>query len=55
MSSTNKRADKIFLEEKAQRLLEENSDLTYEFIKDLLCAQEEVHAGKLETYVFEPE
>lgn len=33
------------------RLAEENPDLTYEFIKNILIAQEEARAGKLESYV----
>lgn len=32
------------------RLAEENPDLTYEFIKNILIAQQEAQAGKLEPY-----
>ncbi|HBR71037.1 TPA: hypothetical protein DIC20_05450 [Candidatus Dependentiae bacterium] len=32
------------------RLAEENPDLTYEFIKNILIAQEEARAEKLEPY-----
>ncbi|MDR3550749.1 MAG: ParD-like family protein [Candidatus Babeliales bacterium] len=38
---------------KIGRLAEENPDLTYEFIKDLLIAQQEAKAGKLERYSFD--
>jgi hypothetical protein len=36
---------------KIGRIAEENPDLTYEFIKDMLIAQQEAQAGKLEPYV----
>ena len=36
---------------KIDRLAEENSDLTYEFIKSILIAQQEVAANKLEETV----
>ena len=32
------------------RIAEENPDLTYEFIKNILIAQQEVQSGKLESY-----
>lgn len=35
---------------KIGRLAEENPDLTYEFIKDILIAEQEMLAGKLEVY-----
>lgn len=35
------------------RIAEENPDLTYEFIKNILIAQQEAHAEKLEPYVFD--
>jgi hypothetical protein len=35
---------------KIGKIAEENPDLTYEFIKNILIAQQEVKAGKLETY-----
>ena len=38
---------------KIGRLAEENPDLTYEFIKDLLIAKQEAKAGKLERYSFD--
>lgn len=38
---------------KIGRLVEENPDLTYEFIKNILIAQEEVKRGKLEAYSFD--
>jgi len=38
---------------KIGRLAEENPDLTYEFIKNILIAQEEAKANKLEPYIFE--
>lgn len=38
---------------KIGKIAEENPDLTYEFIKDILIAQQEAKAGKLETYQFD--
>lgn len=38
---------------KIGRLAEENPDLTYDFIKNILIAQQEACAGKLEEYPFE--
>ena len=38
---------------KIGHLAEENPDLTYEFIKNVLIAQQEADAGKLSTYVFD--
>lgn len=38
---------------KIGRLAEENPDLTYEFIKNILISQQEALAGKLETYQFD--
>ena len=38
---------------KIGRLAEENPDLTYEFIKNILIAQQEVLANKLEAYQFD--
>lgn len=38
---------------KIGRLAEENPDLTYEFIKNLLIAQQEAKFGKLENYSFD--
>jgi hypothetical protein len=38
---------------KIGRLAEENPDLTYEFIKNILIAQQEVAADKLEAYKFD--
>lgn len=38
---------------KIGRLVEGNPDLTYEFIKNILIAQEEVKRGKLEAYSFD--
>ena len=35
------------------KLVEENPDLTYEFIKDILIAEKEVEAGKVEPYIFD--
>jgi hypothetical protein len=32
------------------KIAEENPDLSYEFIKNILIAQEEAEAGKLKTY-----
>jgi len=37
---------------KIGRLAEENPDLNYEFIKDILIAQQEALTGKLEVYEF---
>lgn len=38
---------------KIGRLAEENPDLTYEFIKNILIAQQEAIAEKLEPYKFD--
>lgn len=38
---------------KIGRLAEENPDLTYEFIKNILIAQQEAIADKLEAYEFD--
>lgn len=38
---------------KIGKIAEENPDLTYEFIKAMLIAQEESKAGKLEPYTFD--
>ena len=38
---------------KIGRIAEDNPDLTYELIKDILTAQQEVRAGKLEPYSFD--
>ena len=35
------------------KIAEENPDLTYEFIKDILIAREEAKAGKVEFYRFD--
>ncbi len=37
---------------KIGKIAEENPELTYEFIKDMLVSQQEVKAGKLEMYTF---
>lgn len=38
---------------KIGKIVEENPDLTYEFIKDILIAQEEARVHKLVPYAFE--
>ena len=38
---------------KIGKIAEENPDLTYEFIKELLIAREEAKAGQLEPYELE--
>jgi len=37
---------------KIGRIAEENPDLTYDFIKSILIAEQEARAGKLEEYTF---
>jgi hypothetical protein len=37
---------------KLGRLAEENPNLTYDFIKNILLAQQEAESGKLKEYVF---
>lgn len=37
---------------KIGKIAEENPDLTYDLIKDILIAQQEAKVGKLETYSF---
>jgi hypothetical protein len=39
---------------KIGRIAEENPDLTYEFIKNILIAQQEARSGKLEEYHMTP-
>lgn len=38
---------------KIGKIAEENPDLTYEFIKNILIAQQEAQSGKLELYLFD--
>jgi hypothetical protein len=38
---------------KIGKIVEENPDLTYEFIKEILIAREEAKAKKLEVYTFD--
>ena len=38
---------------KIGKIAEENPDLTYEFIKNIIIAQQEVKEGKLEEYIFD--
>jgi hypothetical protein len=38
---------------KIGKIVEENPDLTYEFIKNVLLAKEEVQQGKTEPYIFD--
>lgn len=38
---------------KIGRLAEENPDLTYEFIKNILIAQQEAEAERFEPYIFD--
>ena len=38
---------------KIGKIAEENPDLTYEFIKNILIAQQEAKSGKLELYIFD--
>ena len=45
-------AEQIEYWAKIGRIAEENPDLTYEFIKNILVAQEEAQAEKLEPYIF---
>jgi len=37
---------------KIEKIAEENPDLTYEFIKNILIAQQEAEDGKLKPYTF---
>jgi hypothetical protein len=39
---------------KIGKIVEENPDLTYEFIKDILIGQREAQEGKCQPYVFMP-
>ena len=52
MATAVKLSENIISEAKIGRLAEENLDLTYELIKNILIAQKEAEAGKLETYHF---
>ncbi len=38
---------------KIGKIAEENPDLTYEFIKNILIAQQEAQSGQLQTYTFD--
>ena len=38
---------------KIGKIAEENPDLTYEHIKNILIAQQEAHVGKLDIYTFD--
>ena len=38
---------------KIGKIAEENPDLTYEFIKNILIAQQEAKSSKLELYIFD--
>ena len=38
---------------KIGKIVEENPDLTYELIKNILIAQQEVEANRLEEYIFD--
>ncbi|WLP95909.1 hypothetical protein [Psychrobacter sp. M13] len=38
--------------EKIKRIMQDNPDLSYEFVHQLLIAQAEVDAGKVEPYEF---
>lgn len=51
--ATIKLSENIISEEKIIRLAEENPDLTHEFIKNILIAQQETMAGKGEPYLFD--
>jgi hypothetical protein len=57
VSKVNKRsvAGQIEYWAKIGRIAEENPDLTYEFIKNILIAQQEVLAEYVEPYLFEEE
>lgn len=38
--------------EKIKKIMQDNPDLSYEFVRQLLIAQAEVEAGQVEPYVF---
>ena len=38
---------------KIRQVMRDNPDLSYEFVRQLLIAQAEVRAGKVETFEFE--
>ncbi|MFH1643560.1 MAG: hypothetical protein ABIA74_00060 [bacterium] len=48
-------SDQIEYWAKIGRIAEENPDLTYEFIKNILISNEEAEFGKLEPYSFDKE
>lgn len=53
MANVVKLSEEIVSEAKIECLAKKNPDLTYEFIKNLLIAQEEAKSNKLESYIFE--
>ncbi len=53
MASEIKFSEKVLFEAKIDKIVEENPDLTYEFIKEIFLAQQEVLAGNVKPYIFE--
>lgn len=51
MATAVKLPETIISEAKIEKIAEEDPDLSYEFIKSILIAQDEVKIGKLEDYV----
>lgn len=52
MAMTVKLSNNIISDAKIGKIAEENPDLTYELIKNILVAQQEACAKKLESYTF---
>jgi len=52
MAVAVKLSENIVSDAKIKKIAQENPDLTYALIKDILIAQQEAKAGKLRKYVF---
>lgn len=50
MACPKKHTEVVAFKQKINQLLKENPDLSYEFIKNILIAQQEAKAGKLKAY-----
>ena len=46
-------SENVVSDVKIKQIMEENPDLTYDFIKNILIASEEADAGKLKEYSFD--
>ena len=51
MAKAVKLSEEIVSDAKIGKIAEENPDLTYEFIKNIIVSQQEAQAEKLEPYI----